>query len=760
MQVTVKLRLSSLWNTSARDARLLLDASLVIVTTWLLLGWWFDEPLFRDDGPRLFAPYLRSALEAGHDWTANSYRFGVFGGSAMHPAVGTSPLVLMCGALGISTTTAGNLSALFAQACLGFFAIIMIEALITTWSGERRQLSLFERAITVVCCAFAPSIGWRFAAGHENLIVGLLPLLAAVSLWWSARANTLSWTSLLVGWFAVFHSLPSMGQQTIVFSLVFGAPVLIVTLVGGRTGCRLVRAHVAVVLVLAAGVLCAAPLVMEMLHYHLGDDATRSVSRSMFYAYGHPYAHDWIASLPWTTAATEHWPGKIAAHETNYPLGPLVVFVVALWPRGVARDLGFAALVGALLAIAFSLDLAPIASLLRNIPMVDAFRVPARAILPVVVFIPILALAVLWMRLREPLAWRGRWPLIAFTTLATLAAPLVPSVARELAVWFVCVGLCVVLRRKPAHATTAALAAVAIVGALGVAAFTERYKTAQPAQRIEQPPQALRERLLAEAPDLAMPLNRVQVPDQPPPFGKSMAFAAGLPTLDGVGFPPRRFLRLLSALWNEPISAAEADFDLTHRDRFDILAQLYNVKYLADANGSLTRLPNTNGTAWFTRQLAIIDDPREMIRVLRMHRVDVRAALAQVAWVLRDEAPAVLSSAPTCASARVENVMTDDLGQSAKLDVVVDGTCVLVVATNYVSMFRATDGVHELEVFPVDVALTGIIVPNGTTTVKLGPVARRQWWWTVLGYIALAGALAWLASARVVADGRNEKTPP
>jgi hypothetical protein len=152
-------------------------------------------------------------------------------------------------------------------------------------------------------------------------------------------------------------------------------------------------------------------------------------------------------------------------------------------------------------------------------------------------------------------------------------------------------------------------------------------------------------------------------------------------------------------------------------------------------------MPPTNGPAWFTREVAVMDDPREMIRVLRMRGVDVRAALARIAWVLRDEAPRAFRTDAACASARVVNVRTDRLGQTAEIEVATEGTCLLVVATNYVSLLRATDTVRELEVFPVDVALTGVVVPSGATLIELGPVVHRQWWWALLGYLALAGSL-------------------
>ena len=726
----------------------------MVVSTWLALGWWFGEPLLAGDGPRLFAPYVQSALEAGPDWTDHLYRFGVVGGSAMHPVAGTSPIVQVGSVLGLSPTTIANAGAITVQVLLAYFGMVLIESLVRCWSDAPSRLSPWERVVATWCCAFVPVIGWRFGAGHENLLQGLLPWVAVISLWWGARARAISPVSLLLGWFAVFYALSSAGQQTLVYSVVFGAPILLATVLGGPRGSRGAhRMHLAVGLALAAGVLCAAPRLAEMLHYHLGDDASRGVARSMFHAYGRPHVHDWLTSVPWTASAAHAWPGVLPAHETNYPFGPLVVLAIARWPRARAGELGLAVVLSALLAIVFSLDLEPVSLLLRQLPMIDAFRVPARAILPVLVVVPAVALAALWARGSEPLSRRHTWLVIGGGFAILVVARVVPSVARELLAWPAC-GLLVWWSRGRAERPRGprAAGALALVAALGVMAFHERARGAHPPERIEDGPRALRAQILARSPALAMPLARVLVPARPPPFEKSTAFAAGLSSLDGVWFPPRRFLLLLGALWGQALSAAEADFDVTSHDRFDLLAQLYNVHFLFAPDGRVIPFPRTNGPAWFVHEAVLTDDRKEMARALLAPGVDPRAVLARTAWVLRAEAPGALPSDAACARARVLRVATDELGQTARLEVAAEATCILVVATNYAGMLRARVGAVALPVFPVDVALTGILVPPGTHDVVLGPVPHAPWW----TWASVLVAWAMLASAIASLGGRRE----
>jgi hypothetical protein len=672
----------------------------------------------------------------------------------MHAAFGTSPLVQLSNILGLSATATGNVSAIAVQLALAYFGIVTIESLAIFWFDATRRLSFAERLTAIWCCAFAPLVGWRFAAGHENLLQGLLPWLATIALGWSARVKRLSTTSLVIGALAVFNALPSLGQQTLIYSAVFGAPITLVTMLSSWRGRRITRDHLAVVIALLAGVLLAMPRVVDMVHYQFGGDSIRGASRSMFYAYGYPLTTDWLASLPWTTSAAFHWPGAIPAHETNYPLGPLLAIVLLLWPRGSPRTVGLAWLASGLLATTFALDLDPISSALRALPFVDAFRVPARAMMPFVVLVPVVALAVLAARPRQPLDRWQRWSLVIGAGVFVGTCRWAPTGVREVLAWTLCVALACMLRwRWRAVPPVVERAAMLLVAALSVCAFYERVETALPAPPVEGPPHQIRKAVLARAPELAMPLIRVQLRDVTQPFRESTAFAAGLPSLDGVWFPPRRFIELLGGLWDAPLPPTAAEFDLRSRKGFDILTQLYNVRYIATPSGDLTPLAMTNGAAWFAPDVMFADSVPEVVKQFRTAGTNIRELLARTVWVRRSEYVVPIVSNPECERARVHRVTTDSVGQTATIAVASPASCLLVVATNYAQMLRASDGERELAVLPVDVALTGILVPAGATTVVLDALPYVPWW----AWLATFGGVIGVATS-FVAKTRGERS--
>lgn len=724
---------------SAVDLGVLVEAAVVIAVTWLLLGWTFQRAITQADGSVLVVPFTQSALHAGFDWTSHLYRFGVVGGSEMHGFAGSTPVVQLCGALGLSTTTTVNVVTIFLQLALGFFGHKAIEAQVTRARGARFRPSVPRRITAIWLCSFAPVLGWRLAYGHENLLFGLLPLHATLALLWAARARTLSATALGFAAFAVFNGVSGLGPQTIVYSIVFGAPVVIVTILDAPRGERWGRPQGIVAASLAAGVFVALPRLVGMIHHALGGDASRGLGDAVTYAYGTSSAVDWLTSIPWTSRLAA---GDAATlHEHNFPVGPILLFVVLLWPRGLARRTLWALAGGAILAIVVADDLAPLSTaVLDLIPPLQAFRVPARAVLPIVTFVPCLALVACFARGAAPnreLDGLG----IVVGAVAILGARAVPPIAREGLAWLGCAALAGIARWRPAVFERRTLAAaLAVVAALGVAAFDERFPRDAAFDPVEHGPRRLHDAVIAQAPELAMPLDRVQILDAPHPYDMSTAWAAGLSSLDGVWYPPRRFLDLLAALTGTAVPPTTCVFQLTRSRAFPVLQQLYNIRYIVSVgDGSIRAQPEALGAAWFPARVVTIDRADEMTAALRTP--DVRAALAATAWVARGDAGRAPAASGAC-TATVTGVTTDELGQTATITVAAPQACSLVVATNYVSTFRATATVagatREVAVFPIDIALTGIAVPAGASTITLGPVADVPGWSRAASWLGIA----------------------
>ena len=340
------------------------------------------------------------------------------------------------------------------------------------------------------------------------------------------------------------------------------------------------------------------PRIVPMIAHATGDDATRGLGSEAVYSYSTSSWSDWLASIPWTDRAglVEHQ--RELLHEFNFPLGPIALFAIALWPRGAGRKLLWLGLASAIAAIVLADHISPLSdALLAALPPLRAFRVPSRAILPVAVVLPMLALAAWTAAVGPPDARvaRATWLGVAAAATIALVGGAVPAWVREAIAWGGCIALVVLARRAPdlfARRTLAAL--LAPIAALGLLAFVERIPTGIPIDTIEHGPARVRDAVLAQLPAAAMPLVRVELPDAQPPFAVSTAWAAGLGSLDGLYYPPRRFLDLFAAVLGRPVSPMTCNFSMAHSPQFAVYQQLYDVVAIVDVRGdrgSLLALP-------------------------------------------------------------------------------------------------------------------------------------------------------------------------
>lgn len=707
-----------------RDLRVLAEVVVVVLVTWLLLAWLFDRSIEQADATVMNVPYAASQLRAGFDWTHLLYRFSIIGGSPMQEIGGAPPLVQVCAALGISATMTANAILWAQQIFIAFFGVKTAEALATTWSGTPRLLTLAERICATWLCAFAPGIAWRFAIGDDQLVIGLLPFLAFTTLAWCARARMLNVTTVVVAAAAAAQGISGWGSQSIVYSAVFGAPIAIAAVAR-----RWTRGEWIAVASVLGGVLLVLPRLINLAAYSASSDAVRSIHGTVAYSYTPSTLADWIGSVPWARALAHGvYPG---INEQNIPIGPLIILIAA---TRTSRRLGAVVLASAAIAILYALDVWPV-NQLAALPVVGAFRVPARAIQPAIMMIAPLAIAA-FATLRAPDKPRREAIIVVVAALVIAGGAALPGIAREVIAWLAIAAIA--LRARIPRLAPAAFPLFALVAALGTIAFDERFLRDVPHERIEELA-ALRDTLVAREPALASPLTRVEIVDPPPPYDMSTAWAADLSSLDGVWYPPRRFLTLLAALKNRPVPLTTCVFSFGRDPVFPLLQQLYNVTLAVTVgpNGlDAQSLPATNGPAWFPSRV-IPGDAAAVGAALRASH-DLRGDLAATAW--RDGA-----QPSSCTGASVRGVTTDADGQRATIAVTTTEPCTLVVATNFVEMFTATDEAgRRLPIFPIDVALTGIAVPAHAQTIELAPHAHTPWW----SYLAacVGGVLVVLAA--------------
>ncbi len=155
----------------------------------------------------------------------------------------------------------------------------------------------------------------------------------------------------------------------------------------------------------------------------------------------------------------------------------------------------------------------------------------------------------------------------------------------------------------------------------------------------------------------------MQIIDPPPPYDMSTAWAADLSSLDGVWYPPRRFLDLLSAIKGRAVPETACVFAFAHDGAFPALQQLYDVEValaFQPTGIELSHLPPTNGAAGFPARVEV-GGADALGAALRASK-DLRADLAATAW--RDGPDVAVAS--RCDGARVGAVCRPTTSASAR----------------------------------------------------------------------------------------------
>lgn len=728
------------------DVRVLALAAVAVpLTWWLLLGWSWPRSVSGHDELAQGLLWIREIAASAASGSPFVYRPDLLGGFKARDVVGPYPLVPLLAGLGLAPVAISIVTAFLVQSVLGFLGARTIRD-VAGLLGSPRPLTFPEIVPSVWLCAFAPVLGWRLGYGHLNLVLGLLPFAAGLALLAASASGRLTGTLVAVASASFVLGLLHPGLQIVVYSVVFGGPILLGAWLSLGGGWR--RLGIPLLTALGAAVVTG-PVLWPMIAHARSSDAPRGFSETVVvFDFVRSTASDWITSIPWTTASLPAAREASLHHEVNYPAGPLLV-LLALVPWRRTRALAAGLALGLLAALAFSVDLAPLSrAMLALIPPLRTFRVPARAILPWLWTLPILAAAALLQASPPPkkkMATRLS-PQRALLLAAAIGGALfvAPSVVREAGAWLTVV-VVVVARRRNENVPAAAV--LVVLGVCSVAAFRERLLPFENADALLVEAEHIGDALRRVKPELESPLVRVRLNFEVPVFTVNTAFAAGLSSLDGYEVPTRRFAALLFALRGRRYEPTAMFFRLGPQEpAFRVLRQLYNVVWDVSlpSRGSMTvaEAGPAAGPGWFSASLLRTKDVESLSRELNTAGDALHGRAKEVLWLVDSDPLAVAAPLPStvdrrCATARVVQVTASARKRDIVAEVETEAACPLTLATNFTEDLRATavlkDGQEvAAPVFPGYGSLAGIVVPAGCQQVRLR---------------AVPPALPWLAAA-------------
>jgi hypothetical protein len=761
------------------DLRLALLALVLPVLVWLVvLGWSWGDLLGAHDNA-LAVLQMKLVSEAG-GWRGALYQWWGFGGGELLSVTGFPPinaLFLLFGLSPVSVVTAFNFFTHFGSAYLGARTVLELACWFSTEPMRVRAIRTFSwlrEASLVLLFGFLPILAWRIPFGHQLILIGNWALLGWILTFTAGMQRSLSFTLLGIVALLDLHVFPVLAQQTLIYSAVFGIPVVAALYWNAR---RIQvesanRQFVVSMLVPVCALLVSVPVLQLLVRFATGTEAMRGTSSApVIYGYVVSVLRDWWSSIPWAREAIPFGRDFGLHHEVNYAVGPLLLaFLFLVRSRGLVLAIAAAAIAIVGLASRWPgiSDL-----LLAVVPILKSFRVPARAFVLVSWLVAIVGAAAVLAELAHPQArrWSGRdllWPFGALVLLGLASSSGEDAaIARECVTWGL-FGFLVFQIWQRDRGTASALAlpgwVILFLSIAAVAGFKDRGSYVVRYRDAWEAPLQIRDEIWSQASETRHPLNRIFLGAETPSYIVNTASIAGLGHVAGYFAGPKRFFYLLFGLrtGQVPDPAVSVSRISPADPEFGIISALYNIRYLVqDQGGRRVVTPNPGALdfefapAWLSRQARILGDWPDLWRELKStHEAGAyrwKNVMSQEAWILsQDQSKAPLVQDCRFERPQVELGSPELLPRETSLRVSgFEGRCPLTIAMNYSPSLRVYAGDVELKTFASYGALLGVSVSADEARSPIRIVSRVEvpaWAWLaqVVGGFGLL-LLAWYA---------------
>ena len=308
-----------------------------------------------------------------------SYDLILHGGTETWSKIGISWFQELLVSFGFSAANILNTIIISIQIWISYFSLQFIKNYIDIdklYIPKRLMCYL----ITVLVISFAPYLFWRFSNGHIYFLFGMISFLAYTSLIFNFYKKNITLVCLILSFIALTISIPTNGQQLVIYFLYGAVPLVFLDFK------KLLKPIFLASITGLAALLFSYSSFHSLLEHFIFDNIPRSSTNSaLIYSYTTQNIWDFINGLFFEPYIINQRSSFFILHETNYPLGPYFV-VLLLFGITRKRLLKHKKLIAALsfsfiIQHLFAHNIWPINDIISSLPMMKAFRVPARFIM-------------------------------------------------------------------------------------------------------------------------------------------------------------------------------------------------------------------------------------------------------------------------------------------------------------------------------------------------------------------------------------------
>ncbi|MBF0365797.1 MAG: hypothetical protein HQK50_09505 [Oligoflexia bacterium] len=747
------------------DLLLLLISMLSVFSIWPLVYFWTYDSLA--GGNDVFNVYLSYKMSQDHGGTLLSlfYLPSILGGASALPMSNMNEIFIK---LGLDPLWGTNLQIFLPQVFFGYIATRMaydlhlllrpkqpfpnIHAKNYIFSTNYSHVLLLI-GVTLFF-AFNPILGVRSINGHQNLIWGSLMLVSFLALALAFCNKRLTITLMITTLFSFSIVFLSGQQQMSAYTLVFGLPILFAFLLGINFSFK--KKVLSLLFATLIGLLAIALTADYWVNYLiriLSDETWRGLStltsENFIYSYTTATANDWISSL---FLGHNVYPSPRAygfLHETNYPLGPIIIFSLLGILYRPTRTISWGILVSGVMSILFSsrFDLF-VTPLIKTFPFLSLFRVPARSFMIFALMQSIVAISILlatYQAERIKFITTGVLSLSLFIILSS-------TLPREILIWLLALPLIVVIGknllpwkifafadRLPLAISTSAIpiALVFLLGMGNIMAIKDRlYKFTSSPQLFDSLAKT-QEKIQADLPLLKNPFNRAILTFEHPIFLFNTPSIMNISSINGTFIASKRFVTLLSVLRGVEIPPSEIYFKIFPEDpAYDALTYLYNVKYLLSLKDHTLLYQENNTThIWAVDKAIITPDWNTLAQQLKKASKGKNKQIYKKAFILAEDLEkspyksklAIKTPPSQCSTAAFSEFRQQSNSFAIDSDFKQNsGDCLTIISTNYskslqVFIYDQENKKNLLPTIPINGALLGMIVPSNTKKIVITP---------------------------------------
>ncbi len=664
------------------------------------------------------------------DFKSYLYRYEILGGTQLHDIYGIPRFFYFFKLLPAHkwhAITLLNTYVIFYQVMLGYFGQKSVCLLRQLFFGKEIESCLDNVFISLIF-SFMPFLGLRILHGHVNIELISIPIVITVLL--GFQYYKFSVVDLFLSLVCIFIMLPPIGQMGIyvpvfAFLIYLGLSIEIFKRGDKRS---LFKSLIFLLFVYIGSLLTSLPEVLERYNFVNSSDSVRNLSGSnLVYSYTTHTIKDLIASFSFMLEPIMTRSNSFLLHETNYPVGLLFFFIFFL-PLRKFKFLFISFFLVTVIIFGFSMNLYPIQDfLLRTIPILRNFRVPARSIMIFLMFTMMFYLSYLSNfsfseNVRSELKkLRSIYKILIFSIFLYLifASPL----TREI---LFCIFLLIFVWSIFSPASLSFnfnFLAIPLILMVMISAFSERYISDSISIDEFDHSRKIGDEIKLKYPFLDSPLSRVSAFGSVGNFGSNFPILLGLSSIDGYRLMHKKFLYTLDALRGRP----EVNTQLTMVYRFNeknysIVENMFNITALLKVEDgtkkiNLLKKERENNPAWFVSSVLGGNDIQDMIK-------EGKVNFFSKAYLLNDVKNSLIGDYSSCRHARINKITSGFNNQEVKISITsISEKCPLVVSTNFTEKLAPYDlkTGKKLDKFIAWGTLLGVIVNPGVTEIILKP---------------------------------------